>query len=187
MGQGLAHHWPPGSLRAVRKSRRRITRLPCATLIILIDTFLPGIRIPGGYAIPGPAEGPKVLGQNAPEAGPVFTSSQLKYRSHGAILVVFGCHLYFSERDFSGSGQNGEVAAPPPSLPYRIGGKNRSRRLLCGGEGGNSARCFRHQLAVFELDLGEGVRAVTLGMYDHTLRGELDVPQKITARPRRFL
>ena len=65
--------------------------------------------------------------------------------------------------------------------------ENRARRLLRGGEGGGSARCVRHQLDVFELDFGEGVRAVTLGMYDYTLRGELDVPQKNTARPRRFL
>ena len=164
--------------------------MPCATLIILIDTFIPGIRIPGRYAIPGPAEGPKVLGQNAPEAGPVFTSSQLKYRSHGAILVVFGCHLYFSERDFSGSGQNGEVAAPPPRLSltsHFFFPRESSSEALRGGEGGVSARYVLHQLHVFELDFGEGVRAVTLGMYDYTLRGELDVPQKITARPRRFL
>ena len=40
-----------------------------------------------------------------PEAGPVFTSSQLKYRSHRALLVFFGFHRNFSERDFSGSGQ----------------------------------------------------------------------------------
>ena len=42
---------------------------------------------------------------HAPEAGPVFTSSQLKYRSHRALLVFFGFHRNFSERDFSGSGQ----------------------------------------------------------------------------------
>ena len=40
---------------------------------------------------------------NAPEAGPVFTSSQLKYRYHRALLVLFGSHLHFSEGDFSGS------------------------------------------------------------------------------------
>ena len=53
---------------------------------------------------------------NAPEAGPVFPSSQLKYRYHRYLLVLFVYHRHFSERDLSGSGQNAKVVAPPPSL-----------------------------------------------------------------------
>ena len=113
----------------------------------------------------------------------------MKYRYHRAILVFFGSHRHFRERDFSGSRRNGEVAAPPPRLSltsHFFFRENRARRLLRGGEGGGSARCVRHQLDVVELDLGEGVRAVTSGMCDRILRGELDVPQKMSARPRRL-
>ena len=53
---------------------------------------------------------------DAPEAGPVFPSSQVKYRFHRYILVFFGFRRHLSKRDFSGSGQNGKVGAPPPPL-----------------------------------------------------------------------
>ena len=53
---------------------------------------------------------------------------------------------------FSGSIQNGEVAAPPPRLlpgvPLFFSRENGARRLLRGGEGGGSARSVRHELDV---------------------------------------
>ena len=75
-----------------------------------------------------PPESRKAL--DAPEAGPVLISSQLKYRTRRSLLVFFGSHRPFSEPRIS------------------ILRENRARRLLRGGEGGGSARCVRCELDV---------------------------------------
>ena len=82
------------------------------------------------------------------------------------LLLFFFCSVLFSSFlfslfsslpnvTFSGSGQNGKVVAPPPSLSLRchtfFSRENRARRLLRGGEGGGSAWCVRYDLDVVEL------------------------------------
>ena len=89
---------------------------------------------------------------------------------------------------FSGSRQNGEVAAPPPRLlpgvPLFFSRENGARRLLRGGEGGGSARSVSGTNSMSS-------NSIQARGYERSHRGFTSVfsvassmfPKKISARP----